>query len=338
MKSTILLVLSLVVCASPASAQVTITSPTRNSEVVAPFHLVATSSRCSSQQIASIGYSIDNTSNPTTFRGSSIDTQVSSLPGAHTVHVQSVGRWGAVCDSSVPIIVVPDPVTQVPSNASRFLGIQAFNGWQGSNDEGIPGGSATGTSQIVSSPSLSGKARQFSMQYSNYGGERYWVTFGSNTSVLNFLYDGWVYLPRPSKGIANLEMDTDQVISNGDTIIYAFQCDGYSGTWDFTENAGGVAKSNSAHWVNSQAGCNPQNWTTNTWHHVQITYSRAPDGSSVTYQSVWFDGVQQRINSTVPSDFPLNWASVLLTNFQIDGLGNSGSATVYLDKLNIYAW
>lgn len=337
MKSIPLLVFSLAVCAWPAFAQVTITSPTRNSEVVAPFHLVATASKCSSQPIASMGYSIDSTANPTMVKGSSIDTQVAYVTGAHTVYVQSFGRSGAVCQSSAPIIVVPDPVTQVPSDALQFNGIQALSGWQGANDEGIPGGSATGTTQIVSSPSLSGKARQFSMQYSNYGGERYWVTFGSNTSVTNFLYDGWVYLARPSKGIANLEMDTDQVMSNGDTVIFAFQCDGYSGTWDYTENEGGVAKSPSAHWVNSQAACNPQNWTTNTWHHVQITYSRDQYGS-VTYQSVWFDGVEQDINTTVPSDFALNWATVLLTNFQIDGLGASGSATVYLDNLNIYAW
>jgi hypothetical protein len=284
-----------------------------------------------------MGYSIDSTANPTMMKGSSIDTKVASLTGAHTVYVQSFGLRGAVCESSVPIIVVPDPVTQVPSDALQFRSIQALTGWQGSNDEGISGGSATGTTQIVSSPSLSGKARQFSMQYTNYGGERYWVTFGSNTSVTNFLYDGWIYLARPAKSIANLEMDTDQVMSNGDTVIFAFQCDGYSGTWDYTENAGGVPKSPSAHWVNSQSGCNPQNWSTNTWHHVQISYSRDQYGS-VTYQSVWFDGVEQDINATVPSDFALNWAVVLLTNFQIDGLGASGSATVYLDNLNIYAW
>jgi hypothetical protein len=337
MKSSLLLVLTPFVCALPAFADVTIATPTRNSEVVSPFHLTATASKCSSQQITSMGYSIDSTANPTMMKGSSIDTKVASLTGAHTVYVQSFGLRGAVCESSVPIIVVPDPVTQVPSDALQFRSIQALTGWQGSNDEGISGGSATGTTQIVSSPSLSGKARQFSMQYTNYGGERYWVTFGSNTSVTNFLYDGWIYLARPAKSIANLEMDTDQVMSNGDTVIFAFQCDGYSGTWDYTENAGGVPKSPSAHWVNSQSGCNPQNWSTNTWHHVQISYSRDQYGS-VTYQSVWFDGVEQDINATVPSDFALNWAVVLLTNFQIDGLGASGSATVYLDNLNIYAW
>ena len=337
MKRSILLAFAPFVCALPALADVTITSPTRRSEVVAPFHLVATSSRCSSQLVVSMGYSIDSTSNPTMVRGSSIDTKVVSLTGAHTVYVQSFGRGGAVCEGSVAIIVVPDPVTQVPTNAVEFKGVQALSGWQGTNDAAIAGGSASGTTQLVSSPSLSGAARQFSMQFTNYGGERYWVVFGSNTSVTNFLYDGWLYLARPSHSIANLEMDTDQVMSNGDTVIFAFQCDGYSGTWDYTENAGGNPKSPSPHWINSQSGCNPRSWSTNTWHHVQIAYSRDQYGS-VTYQSVWFDGVQEDINATVPSDFTLNWATVLLTNFQIDGFGTSGSSTVYLDNLNIYAW
>ena len=337
MKSTTFLVLALFVCVLPAFADVTITSPTRSSQVVSPFHLVANASKCSSQPVVSMGYSIDSASNPTMFKGSSIDTQVGSLTGAHTVYVQSFGRGGAVCEGSVAIIVVPDPVTQVPPDAVEFKGIQALNGWQGTNDAAIAGGTATGTTQIVSSPSLSGAARQFSMQFTNYGGERYWVVFGSNTSATNFLYDGWLYLAQPSHSIANLEMDTDQVMSNGDTVIFAFQCDGYSGTWDYTENAGGVAKSSSPQWLNSQSGCNPRSWSTNTWHHVQITYSRDQYGS-VTYQSVWLDGVEQDINATVPSDFTLNWATVLLTNFQIDGYGTSGSATVYLDKLNIYAW
>lgn len=336
MKSFSLLLLCALVCAVPASASVNITSPTRGSEVVSPFLLTANASKCSSQWITSIGYTIDNSSSPVIVKGSSINTRVTSITGAHTVYVTAYSGGGAVCESSVAIIVVPDPTTQVPSDASVFPGLQALSGWQGTNDSSVVGGTATGTTQIVSSPSLSGSARRFSMQYTNYGAERYWVVFGSDPAATNFLYDGWVYIARPSNGIANLEMDLNQVMSNGDTVIYGFQCDGYSGTWDYTENAG-TPKAPQDHWLNSQLGCNPRKWSTNAWHHVQVTYSRDQYGS-VTYQAVWFDGVQQDINQTVLSDFSLNWAVVLLTNFQIDGYGASGSATVYLDNLTIYAW
>ena len=188
----------------------------------------------------------------------------------------------------------------------------------------------------MASPSLSGSARQFSMEFSNYGGERYSTVFGDNTEVTNFLYYGWVYLARPSSAIANIEFDLDQVMSNGQTMIYGFQCDGYSGTWDYTTNEGPPDVWSDV-WLNSVSPCNPRSWSTNEWHHVQITYSRDEYGS-VTYQSVWFDGVEQDLNASVPSAFALGWAPVLLTNFQIDGYGARGSSTAYLDKLTISCW
>jgi hypothetical protein len=334
MKRFSLLLLVPPVFAAPALADVTITSPTSGAEVVSPFQLTATASECS-RSISSIGYSIDDGS-ATIVKGSSIDTKVASMTGAHTLYVTAYSREGAVCESSVAFVVVPDPISEVPSDALVFQGVQALSGWQGVDDTAITGGTASGTTQIVSSPSLSGSARQFSMQFTNYGAERYWVVFGSNTTVSNFLYDGWVYIARPSRSIGNLEMDTDQVLSNGDTVIMGFQCDGDNGTWDYTENAG-TPTAPVDRWLNSQYGCNPRSWSTDTWHHVQATYSRDQEGS-VTYQSVWFDGVEHDINETVPSDFSLDWATVLLTNFQIDGYGAQGSATVYLDNLTIYAW
>jgi hypothetical protein len=59
----------------------------------------------------------------------------------------------------------------------------------------------------------------------------------------------------------------------------------------------------------------------------------------VTYQSVWLDGAEQVINETVPSSFALGWqVGVVQTQFQMDGLGVSGSSTVYLDNLTISRW
>ena len=39
---------------------------------------------------------------------------------------------------------------------------------------------------------------------------------------------------------------------NGDTVIFGFQCDGWDGTWDYTENAG-TPTAPIDHWVNSSA-------------------------------------------------------------------------------------
>jgi hypothetical protein len=80
-----------------------------------------------------------------------------------------------------------------------------------------------------------------------------------------------------------------------------------------------------------------RSWTTNTSHDVQISYSRDASGM-VTYHSVWVDGVEQDLNATVSSAFTLGLSPTLLTNFQIDGLGASGSSVVYLDDLAISRW
>lgn len=336
MKNFALLLLAPLVCAATAYASVNLTSPTSGAEVVSPFHLAASASECSSQFITSMGYSIDNSDNWTIVSGSSINTEVASITGAHTVNVKSWGRRGAVCEAAVAIIVVPDPASLVPPDALVFKGVQALSAWQDADDPSTPNSTAIGNMKIVASPSLSGAARRFATEFTNYGGERYWVAFGDNTEVTNFLYDSWVYVARPSGAIADIEFDMNQVMSNGQTVIYGFQCDGYSGTWDYTANEG-TPEAWTDVWLNSAFPCNPRSWSTNTWHHVQITYSRDEYGS-VTYQSVWFDGVEEDLNATVSSAFALGWAPVLLTNFQIDGYGASGSSTTYLDKLTVSCW
>jgi hypothetical protein len=70
---------------------------------------------------------------------------------------------------------------------------------------------------------------------------------------------------------------------------------------------------------------------------VQVYYSRNSSGA-ISYNTVWLDGTEQSINMTMPSAFALGWGPSLLTNFQIDGIGSSGSMTLYLDKVTIYRW
>ena len=282
-----------------------------------------------------MGYSLENSTTPTVVNAKSIDTHVAAATGAHTLSVMAWGKGGAECVTSVAIDVVPDPTSSVPTDALVFSKIQDLTTWQGVNDSGS-GGSSTGTTTLLTSPSLSGLSREFATSFTNYGGERYYTIIGANTAVSNFLYDGWVYISRSANSIANIEMDMNQVMANGQTVIYGFQCDGWTGTWDYTENSGTAANYVDA-WVKSNAPCNPQTWSVNTWHHVQISYSRDQYGS-VTYRSVWLDGVEQDFNATVPSSFALGWSSVLLTNFQIDGYTTSGSSTLFLDELTVYAW
>jgi hypothetical protein len=132
-------------------------------------------------------------------------------------------------------------------------------------------------------------------------------------------------------------MDLNQVTPNGHTVIMGFQCDGWSGTWDYTTNEGTPTKPVD-HWLHSNQTCNPQKWAANAWHRVQVQYSRDNSGN-VTYESVWLDGVEQDLNVTVPSDFALGWAPTVLTNFQIDGMtAGTSSSTVYIDNTAVYSW
>ncbi|MFZ0630175.1 MAG: hypothetical protein WA374_12510 [Acidobacteriaceae bacterium] len=213
--------------------------------------------------------------------------------------------------------------------------IQALSNWLGVFDTGTSG-STLGSTTIVDTPSLSGQARELDMEYTNNGGERFYASFGTDQTSTNFLYDVQVYVKSPSTDIANLEMDMNQTMPNGDTVIFGFQCDGWNNTWDYTMNTGTPEKP-VPHWVESDQACNPRDWTTNAWHHVQVLYSRDSSGN-VTYQSVWLDGKEQDIGVTVPSAFSLGWAASLLTNFQIDGKGASGSAMVYIDQLSVSRW
>ncbi len=226
----------------------------------------------------------------------------------------------------------------VPADAVRVDAIQSLSNWNAVYDTGTSGssGNTSGATKIVEDPSLSGEAREFSTEYSNYGGERYDVSFGKDTAATHFLYDVWVYLDSSVSSVANLELDMNQVTANGKTVIYGFQCDGWSGTWDYTTNAG-TPEIPVDKWVHSDQACDVQTWSQNTWHHVQVAYSR-DDAGNVTYQSVWLDDVKQDINATTPSAFALGWGSTLLTNLQVDGRSASGSSSVYLDNLTIYRW
>jgi len=326
----------IVVMAVPALAGVTVNSPSNGAVVGSPFTLTADASSCSSQNVSAMGYSLDSSSDTTTINATTVSTSVQAAAGAHTLHVKAWGDKGASCVTDVAITVTGSGVSE-PSDTTSVSSIQALGNWKDSNDSATGGGVASGWMSLINSPSRSGNARKFVSTSANYGGERYNVSFGDDTESLNFLYDGWIYIPSPSSTIANLEMDMNQTMANGQTAIFGFQCDGWNGTWDYTENAGSPSKPVDK-WIHSKQGCNPRSWSTNTWHHVQVSYSRTTSGE-VTYKSVTLDGNLQEINATVPSAFALGWGPTLLTNFQVDSAtSGKSSSTVYLDELTISRW
>ncbi len=317
----------------------TVSQPNPGAKLVSPFTVIASGAECKTQPTVAFGFSIDSSSATTIVSGASLNAPVSSLLGAHTLHVKSWGNRGAGCDTDIAINVVPSPVSQLPSTAIAVGSIQTLTGWEAAYDTATAGGnnSASGVTNFSGSPSLSGKSRQFVTTAASYGGERYDVQFGADTSTSNFLYDGWIYLTSSSSAIANLEFDLNQVMSNGQTVIFGFQCDSWTGTWDYTANTGTPQNYNDV-WLHSTAPCSVRNWTQNAWHHLQVSYSRDDNGNA-TYQSLWFDNVEQDLNVTVPDAFALGWSPTLLTNFQVDGETSvESSSTVYMDNLTVYRW
>lgn len=320
--------------ATPGFASVIINAPANGSTVSSPFPLSAYTSLCSGQQVAAIGYSLDNSSDTTIVKAPAITTAVSAPAGGHTLHVKAWGVSGSVCVTDVALIVSLPSV--FPSYAKSITGLQAMPGWFSIHDTGTPG-SSNGWTGITNPPSRSGAALKYSMNYSGYGGERFSIAFGDDTSASNFVFDTWVYIPSPNSGLVNLELDLNQVLAGGQTVLYGMQCDGWTNSWDITVNKG-TTQSPNMQWQQTNVPCNVRSWSTNTWHHVQLAYSRNDTGW-ITYKSVTLDGVSHSINTTVLGACNLGWAPVLLVNVQLDGsTSTSGSANILLDDMAIYRW
>jgi hypothetical protein len=260
MMKKIALLLVLPAVSVPAVAGVIIYSPGNGASVSSPFKLSAYSNWCGSQSVVTTGYSLDSSTSTTTFKSQTINTSISASAGGHTLHVKAWGNAGGVCVTDVTFNVTSSSST-VPSYASSNSSLETLGNWIKMHDSGTPG-TSSGWMNIVSSPSMSGSARQFATSYTNYGGERYSVNFNDDESAHNFELDMWVYLQSPSTGVQILELDLNQVLSNGQTILYGFQCNGWSSTWDFSTNRGS-ASSPKPHWVNTSAYCNPHSWGTN---------------------------------------------------------------------------
>ena len=322
--------------AVPALAGVTVDSPVNNTDVSSPFTLSAIASTCSSQNVSSMGYSFDSSSDTTVFDKQSIDTSVAVSTGAHTLHVKAWGDNGSSCVTDVAITVTSGATSVIPSNADPVSSIQALSGWQKEHDTGTSG-SSSGYMTLVSSPTMYGSAREFVTTFTDNGGERYSLSFSDDTDAENFFYDAWVYLTSSSSNLANLEFDINQVMPDGQTVLTGVQCDGWSGTWTYTANQG-TAESPKPAWVSkSGTSCNPRKWSQYTWHHVQAYISRDNSGW-VTYHSLWLDGAEVNINATVYGGANLGWSPVVNTQFQVDGYGSSGHVTAYLDELQIAMW
>jgi hypothetical protein len=332
--------------ATPAhAANITVASPVNGTTVASPIWVRAHNVGCDGLLPTAFGFSIDGSG--TLYAGvthNDVDaTKVGIASGTHTIHFKSWTSKG-ICpvvsttfkvaggsSTSTGSTSAGSTVSSIPSYAIGSANLDG-KGWISERDKGVPG-SAQGSSVYPATTPSYDDARKFYMTYSKHGGVRWHVSFAKDAAATHFIYDTYVYIVDPAQ-VANLELDMNQVMSNGKTVIFGTQCSTYTKTWEYTYVSGG------AHWKSSGIACNPKNWAAKTWHHVQIASHRNSSGQ-VTYDWVNLDGAHHVFNNaTVYSAESLGWAKGdLLINFQMDGANaGSGSITAYIHKMTIFRW
>lgn len=239
-------------------------------------------------------------------------------------------------DTATVMVQTPAPVAPViPDSAIAVDLINPATAWKPCvHDAGTPG-DATCANNYPVTGLMVGSARTFAMTYSGAGGVRWANSLAKDAAATNFVYDTQVIAPDWTH-VAALELDTNQVKSNGSTAILGTQCSSYSKTWEITLIN---ASTGHWHWVPTNVACNPLTWTPNVVHHVRIFGTIDATGVS-TYTGVELDGTYNAFTGkTGQTEEALGWAvGSVLINLQIDGLGASGSANVSANKLTIYRW
>jgi hypothetical protein len=365
---SVLAALSGVVSAQPAFASnITVASPVSGTTTASPLWVRAHNVGCNGLTPTAFGFSIDNSS--TTKMGVTVHdidvTKVAIASGKHTIHFKAwthsgicpvvestINVGGTTVQSGTGSSGTSTPgtgtsgagtsgnstgsgsvSTSIPSNAVGSADLDTSSNWQGEHDSGTPGSSQGSTVYPATTP-LYDDAREFYMTYSARGGERWHDSFTNNSTATHFVLDTYVYVVNPDQ-LANLELDLNQVMSNGKTVIFGTQCSSYSGTWEWTYYASG-----GFHWHASNVACKTTAWTANTWHHIQIGFHRDGNGY-VTHDWVDFDGVHSVFSGAGGSAAEsLGWAKgSQIMNVQMDGYSkSSGTLTAYFHKTTFYEW
>jgi hypothetical protein len=333
---------------SALAQNITVASPVNGSSVPSPTWVRAHNVGCDGLAPVAFGYSVDDSSN-IVWGVTPFDVDVVSGgigPGSHTVHFKSWTTSG-LCPVASTFFAVGgssgsgsshsaassggDAPSNVPSFAAASSDLDTARNWAFEHDGATPGWSKGSTVFPASTP-LYDDAREFYMEYAGHGGERWHLSMGNNPNAKNFALDTYVYFTDPNQ-VGNLELDFNQVMSNGATVIYGTQCSSYSKTWEWTYTNG------SSHWRSSNVPCNPKTWAPNTWHHIQIGFHR-DDNGFVVHDWVNLDGTHSTFtNAGGPAGDWLGWPKgLLLVNYQVDGSLGNGSVTSFVHKMTIYSW
>jgi hypothetical protein len=343
------LVLFAVLCGALLSPQafasdVTVASPVNGTQVSSPVWVRAHNIGCEGVPPSAFGYSIDNSS--AVVRGETpydIDVVHQAIAaGTHIIHFKSWTARGACPVVNTQFTVGSGSNTPPPAQLSGGIATNAISSgdldpkepWGMIHDGGTPG-SARGSTVYPATTPVYDDARKFFMTYTDRGGERWHRFVATDRTSTHFVVDTYVFLPNPSQ-VMNLEIDVDQTMANGETVLLATQCAGIDGVgrWE-----AGYTSGRYDHWWASGPACNPRSWKANVWHHIQIGMHRDASGV-VTHDWVTFDGAYHAWGYTHLAAHFLGWApGVTNIQYQIEGANKtSGSITTFLHKLTVYRW
>ena len=325
------------------AAAITAASPVNGTYVSSPVWIRAHNVGCDGLAPTSFGYWIDNaTAVAAGVTAYDIDVPKQALAtGTHTVHFKSGTTKGA-CPAVRSTFIVsgsntPDPSTGaepgIPSYAIPSPDLDGEKNWLQIHDGGTPGESRGSTVYPATTPSYD-DAREFYMSYGDHGGERWSLQFAREAAATHFILDTYVYLTDPAQ-VQNLELDLNQVMPNGETVILGTQCSSLTGTWESAYTSGHYD-----HWWSSNIRCNPRTWTANQWHHIQIAMHR-DDKGVVTHDWVNLDGAHNVFTSAPRvAAQALGWGpGDLVVNYQIEGENAGiGSIKSYIHKMTVYRW
>ncbi len=319
---------------------VTVGSPANGTHVASPVLLRAFNTGCNGREATAFTYTVDESSK--LVPGESVhDIDVTRLPlaeGEHTIHFRSWTSEGECPEETTKFTVASakEPSTQpaIPPNAVSSGDMDGSPNWQEDHDGGTPGKSKGSTTYPAKTP-LYRDAREFYMTYTDQAGERWSTKVARDANATHFVLDLYVLLPNPSQA-KNVEMDIDQVVASGATVILSTQCSGEIGRWEFGDSVG-----RHDHWKSTPIKCDPADWSANTWHHIQIGEHHAVNSDMVTHDWITIDGVYTPLeDATLESGHFLDWgAGDTNTQFQIEGASTGkGSVTAYVHKLTVYRW
>jgi len=158
--------------------------------------------------------------------------------------------------------VLPSSAQTVKSQIQRMSGWENCVACAGANASG-PGASIY-TAAGVSSPSMSGNSRVFSIASGNpYADALWWKQLGAANGAYNLQYDVYFYLTAPQNSQA-LEFDSNQ--ANGSRRwIFGTQCNIAAGQWDVWGNANG-------NWIHTGIPCSMP--SAFKWHHLTWEFKR----------------------------------------------------------------